>query len=584
MTTDTHLPAATSPAAPSQQSPPPLAALDAAGTATVISYQVPEPTSYEGRHIIALSDYLMGDFADVVASGTAPAGAVPPANASIPPVSVPRSVVLTDSSVAANAVISLSPFDLAPRLAALTWGQVQAATAAGKHVEVFRSIGGLLDYRVRDLSQADPAGQPGGVTPAPAQPVAVASKAPLSELAALPALRPVNGGDGGGPGPRPYLILGITAPTAGSPPVPGPWFGVTVPITGTLTAVLAGVVTIRAALLDGTGATVASADAQLSGNSWSAGLPVTASGSYKVAVTATSTGGLTAAIGHPPAGPVVLLRFLRPPHALPRPRNPTARQSRPQRRRRRRTLRRIRPLPRHALRHAAKSPLSPGKSSPHLPSIDPKSHLLANPPLRQIAALSSAQRYGQSVLFDPDQIAHLLQRFQPQNLIELFYEKLATQLIPSNPPPPPIASPISPRICWQKSIRAPCSTPWRSVPHSWTTIWSVAAESRHHRNDPRRPQAPSYARPSPPISPFVFTRPKMGFAVPIGDWLRTTLRPMMQDLLTATIPSPQPISAKKRSLNLAKDHFSRRADHSQRLYALMMLELWHKSSALNGKM
>ena len=286
---------ASAPAAEASTAPP-LAGLDPGGTATVISYQVPEPTSYQGRHIIALSDYELDDFADVVPSGAAPAAAVaPPAAASVPPVSVPRSVVTSDSSVAANAVISLSPFDLAPRLAALTWEQVQAATAAGKRIEVFRSIGGLLDYRVRDVSQPVPANQPGSAAHTVPQAVAVASNAPLSTLAALPALRPVNSNSGGGGrDPNPYLILGITAPSAGNPETTGPWYGVTVPVTGTVKAVLAGTVTIQVALIDSTGATVTSMAAQITGSTWSAGLPVTASGSYQVSVTARSASDLTA--------------------------------------------------------------------------------------------------------------------------------------------------------------------------------------------------------------------------------------------------------------------------------------------------
>jgi hypothetical protein len=276
--------------------PPPLAALDASGTATVISYQVPEPTSYEGRHVIAFSDYELGDFADVVASGaTSNAGVAPPATAAVPAVSVPRSVVTSDSSVATNAVVSLSPFDLAPRLAALTWAQVQTATAAGKRIEVFRSIGGLLDYRVRDLSQPASAIQQSTTAHVVSQAVAVASNAPMSALAVLPALQKVNGTGGGGvDDPRPYLILAITAPSASNPQVTGPWYGVTVPLTGTFEGVRTGTVTIQAALINSAGATITSGAATIAASGWSASLPVTASGNYKVEVTANSASGLTA--------------------------------------------------------------------------------------------------------------------------------------------------------------------------------------------------------------------------------------------------------------------------------------------------
>ena len=71
----------------------------------------------------------------------------------------------------------------------------------------------------------------------------------------------------------------------------------------------------------------------------------------------------------------------------------------------------------------------------------------------------------------------------------------------------------------------------------------------------------------------VFDRPKRGFALPIGDWFRGDLRPMLNDLLT-------------RPNGFAATHFDRAAvrrlltehaagtDHGQRLFALLMLELW----------
>lgn len=72
----------------------------------------------------------------------------------------------------------------------------------------------------------------------------------------------------------------------------------------------------------------------------------------------------------------------------------------------------------------------------------------------------------------------------------------------------------------------------------------------------------------------VFRRPKMGFAVPIGSWFRTSLREMLidslerQDGFCRTHFSFSPIAA------MLDAHLSGRADHSHRLYALLMLELW----------
>jgi asparagine synthase (glutamine-hydrolysing) len=75
----------------------------------------------------------------------------------------------------------------------------------------------------------------------------------------------------------------------------------------------------------------------------------------------------------------------------------------------------------------------------------------------------------------------------------------------------------------------------------------------------------------------VFGRPKMGFAVPIGDWLRGSLRPMQRDHLFAAGSFARQHLAMPAVERLVEEHESCRADHAQRLYALLMLELWWAS-------
>ncbi|HRK30220.1 MAG TPA: asparagine synthase-related protein [Tepidisphaeraceae bacterium] len=72
----------------------------------------------------------------------------------------------------------------------------------------------------------------------------------------------------------------------------------------------------------------------------------------------------------------------------------------------------------------------------------------------------------------------------------------------------------------------------------------------------------------------VFTRRKMGFALPIGEWLRGELRPMVHDLLFAkdSFLSQNMVPAEARKLVDA--HEALRFDHSHRIYAMLMLELW----------
>jgi asparagine synthase (glutamine-hydrolysing) len=76
----------------------------------------------------------------------------------------------------------------------------------------------------------------------------------------------------------------------------------------------------------------------------------------------------------------------------------------------------------------------------------------------------------------------------------------------------------------------------------------------------------------------VFKRKKMGFAVPIGDWFRGELRPMLRDHLFASDSFASQHFNRPVLERLVDEHESHRNDHSQRLYALLMLELWWKTA------
>jgi asparagine synthase (glutamine-hydrolysing) len=74
----------------------------------------------------------------------------------------------------------------------------------------------------------------------------------------------------------------------------------------------------------------------------------------------------------------------------------------------------------------------------------------------------------------------------------------------------------------------------------------------------------------------VFRRRKMGFALPIGQWFRQRLRPMLHDHLFAADSFAAAHFNLEAVRCLIQEHESRQADHAQRLYALLMLELWWK--------
>lgn len=79
----------------------------------------------------------------------------------------------------------------------------------------------------------------------------------------------------------------------------------------------------------------------------------------------------------------------------------------------------------------------------------------------------------------------------------------------------------------------------------------------------------------------IVERPKMGFSIPIGEWFRSDYGGMKQ-LLLDTINGPDPfpedvlgITINRRIVaTMVEDHMSRRRDHSQRLYMLLVLAIW----------
>lgn len=79
----------------------------------------------------------------------------------------------------------------------------------------------------------------------------------------------------------------------------------------------------------------------------------------------------------------------------------------------------------------------------------------------------------------------------------------------------------------------------------------------------------------------IVDRPKMGFAIPIGEWFRTDYGGM-KSLLMDTLNSADPFPASKLGLELDRafiarmvdEHMNGKRDHSQRLYMLLVLGIW----------
>lgn len=85
------------------------------------------------------------------------------------------------------------------------------------------------------------------------------------------------------------------------------------------------------------------------------------------------------------------------------------------------------------------------------------------------------------------------------------------------------------------------------------------------------------------LPPDVFAGPKRGFAVPVGDWFRGQLRPLLRDALLGRDSFAAAWFDRSAVEQLIDQHHQRIADHSQRLYALLMLELWHRAHGRSGR-
>ena len=77
------------------------------------------------------------------------------------------------------------------------------------------------------------------------------------------------------------------------------------------------------------------------------------------------------------------------------------------------------------------------------------------------------------------------------------------------------------------------------------------------------------------LPPETAARGKQGFGLPIGAWLRTTLRPLLDDVVLSRSALDRGYLLPAAVRSLVDEHL-RGVDHTHRLWSLIMLELWHR--------
>jgi asparagine synthase (glutamine-hydrolysing) len=79
----------------------------------------------------------------------------------------------------------------------------------------------------------------------------------------------------------------------------------------------------------------------------------------------------------------------------------------------------------------------------------------------------------------------------------------------------------------------------------------------------------------------LFDRPKQGFAIPIGEWLRGPLKAWMTDLLSPSRLREQGLFDYKTIYPFIKMHLDGNSDYSLQLWSILMFQSWVDESKLS---
>jgi asparagine synthase (glutamine-hydrolysing) len=78
------------------------------------------------------------------------------------------------------------------------------------------------------------------------------------------------------------------------------------------------------------------------------------------------------------------------------------------------------------------------------------------------------------------------------------------------------------------------------------------------------------------LPPEIMHRKKMGFGVPLARWFREDLREYAHEILLDEKTLGRGYFKQEAVRRLLDEHVSAAEDHSQRIWVLLNLELWHR--------
>jgi asparagine synthase (glutamine-hydrolysing) len=84
------------------------------------------------------------------------------------------------------------------------------------------------------------------------------------------------------------------------------------------------------------------------------------------------------------------------------------------------------------------------------------------------------------------------------------------------------------------------------------------------------------------VPQLVLEKPKEGFSIPMKHWLCTSLKPMMLDLLSKAALQKHGYFDHQVVARWIEQHLDGRVNHSHRLWALMVFEMWHHNERVSA--